>query len=297
MDFQQLTSFYAIVAQKSFTRAANVVHRTQPTLSHQMKALSLELGVELFDRTSREVVLTPAGKRFYRFTQDIIDKFAILRDDLRELSSQRRIRIACAETLAHMVLPSYIRTFMTTHPDVDIRVMSLNPAQSLDMLRTGQLDFVVAMRSMVQTGMDARTWRHGRYMLMVPKGHPLSGNTALTLEEMVRYRLIVPRRNSGLSSRFKFDTKLVERGLVPTLCMEEDSVPLKAEYVRFGFGICFLLVVRETLLLHPDELDFVPMDHIFAPEDVVICSRSREELSPVANELFCALLCDSQRVL
>lgn len=293
MDLDQISNFCAIVEQGNFTRAASLMHLSQSAISRQMQALESKLGCQLFDRSIKSaVVLTAEGELFLRFARSIIAQRTSLCESLDDFARNRkgRVRITCAETLAQIVLPRYVSKYCKENPDVDVRVFSLNPGEALDLLWGGEVDMSVIMGSMAQPGMEAMLWREGRYMLMVPKGHPLTRETAVTLEAVNRYRIMLPHKRGGISARYLFEGKLAEYGMQPNICLESDIVPLKADYVRIGFGICFLLTVAETRQLYPGELDFIPMDHIFPPNNVVICIRSQTALSEPARDFLNCLL-------
>ena len=293
MDMQQLESFCAIVDQGNFTRGATLVHRSQSAVSRQMQGLEAELGTPLFDRSVKAgVVLTHAGERFLLFARTSLSQHHALREVLEDLRSKRRgrVRITCSETLAHLALPPYIRRYGQTHPQVDVRVLPINPGEALEKLREGQVDISIVMRSMVPQGMESCPWREGRYMIMAPKGHPLTRIAQPSLAEVAKHRIILPRPDSHISSRYKFDAKMAECGIIPDICLESDAVPLKAEYVRIGYGVCFLLAVKEARDFYSDEMEFIPMDHIFAPDNVVLCLRAREQLSPPAADFLEMLL-------
>ena len=293
MDLDQITNFCAIVEHGNFTRAASLMHLSQSAISRQMQTLEFTLGCRLFDRSVKSgAVLTAEGELFLRFAKSMIAQRASLRESLDDFIHNRkgRVRITCAETLVHLVLPRYIRKYCEENPDVDVRVLSLNPDEAFDLLRSGEVDMSIRMASTVQPGMEAILWREGHYMLMVPKGHPLTLEKPVTMEAVARYRIMIPHKRGGITARYLFDAKLAEQNLQANICLESDAVPLRTEYVRIGFGICLLLAVAETRQLYPDELDYIPMDHIFPPNDVVICMRSRALLSEPARAFLDCLL-------
>ena len=293
MDLQQIEHFCAIVEQRNFTRAASLVHISQPALSRQVQSLEAELGCMLFDRSVKSAaVLTKEGELFFRFARTALSQQQALRDALTDLKVQRkgRVRISCPETLAQLVLPSYIQHYSNENPNVDVRVLTVNPGEALEMLQEGDVDMAIVMRSMARPGMEVHYWREGRYMLMVAKGHALTREQPVRLESLVRYRMILPHSKSRISARYKFDAKMAESGLVPEICLESDAVPLRGEYARIGFGVCFLLAVEEVRRLYPEDVDFLSMDHLFPPEDVVICTRERGLLSASAEILLALLL-------
>ena len=293
MDMQQLEHFCAIVEHGSFTRAAGIVHMSQSALSRQIQALERELGCALFDRSVKPMpVLTPEGGLFLRFAKATLDKRLALQSELTQVRTKRkgRVRLTSPETLAHLVLPPYVQRYCQANPEVDVRILTRNTSEALSLLRTGEVDLSVILRSKVESGMEAILWRKGRYMLMVPKGHPLTEKKTVSLEDIARYRMILPHANSRISARYKFDAKMAEQGLVPDICLESDTVPLRAEYVRIGFGLCFLQAVEETQGLYPDDIDYIAMDHIFPPEDLMICMRSKSLLSPAARDFLHILL-------
>lgn len=295
MDLLLLKHFCAVLEYGSVTRAAKAVHISQPALSRQMQALEAELDCPLFDRSVKAAVaLTREGELFLHFARTTLAQRRALQADLNEISAKRRGRISITspETLAHVVLPAYIRRYSTDNPDVDIRLLTANSSAALDLLRTGEADMCLLLESKARARPDItyRRWREGNYMLMAPKGHPLVGRELVSIEEVAAYRLIMPHAGSQISSRYKIDALFAEKGIVPNVCLEADSVPLRAEYVRIGFGVSFIFAAEETLRLFPGEVEYINLDHLVSPEVLVIGVRSEKALSPVAGDFLDLLM-------
>src|SRR5689334_20494105 len=136
----RLTVFRAVAAQRSFRRAAEQLYLTQPAVTQQIKALEDLIGLPLFDRSGREVTLTPAGALLLRHA----DKSgAILERAAFELGALKghlsgTLRLAASTTIAQYILPPLVASFLRLHPEVRIELDSSNTESVADAVVTGR---------------------------------------------------------------------------------------------------------------------------------------------------------------
>ena len=142
MELRHLRYFVALAEYLSFTRAAQRVHVTQSTLSHQIRQLEEELGQTLFDRIGRKVVTTEAGELFLGFAtralQEVDHGIATLKPSSRGLTGQ--VRIGTTHTFNIGLIPECVALFLTRHPGVQVRVEELPADQIGERLQARELD-------------------------------------------------------------------------------------------------------------------------------------------------------------
>ena len=133
----QLAAFEAVVQLGGFTRAAEALHMAQPTVSLLVKRLGETLGVVLFESTSRDIRLTPAGTETYRFCQDFFRSLAGFDDHLMDLrlSTVSPLRIAVC-TAAESLAPAMLCGFCERHPELRLMLSVANRLQLLNRLRS-----------------------------------------------------------------------------------------------------------------------------------------------------------------
>ena len=113
MDFKQLEAFITVSKLRSFSKAANAIYLSQPTISSHISSLERELNIQLFDRTSKEVNLTPIGESFLQYANDIIN---IRNNAITDLSNFNNnitgvLNIAASTTPCNSLLPSLVSKF------------------------------------------------------------------------------------------------------------------------------------------------------------------------------------------
>jgi DNA-binding transcriptional LysR family regulator len=143
LDIDALRSFAAVADERSFTRAAQAVSRTQSAVSVQIKNLEGRLGFLLFERTRRTVALTPRGEQLLAYARDIL---RCNDEGVRALTApqaQGRLRLGITEYLAPQQLPGLLQVFVQQHPGVMLEVTTGVTGTLLKLQRAGELDLVV----------------------------------------------------------------------------------------------------------------------------------------------------------
>jgi len=124
MEMAQLEYFSSVVQEKSFSKAADRVFRTQPAVSIAIRRLEEEIGLPLLDRTQKSPVLTEAGQVVYDYAQRILDLRDQVGQAIAELQSLKkgRVRVGANESTSLYLLPELILTFREQHPDVKVEI-------------------------------------------------------------------------------------------------------------------------------------------------------------------------------
>ena len=183
----RLSCFVAVAEELHFGRAAERLHMTQPPLSRQIQQLEGELGVQLIDRTTRNVMLTPAGVAFLPDARRILQ--------LAEGAAQTVKRIPAGDlgtvvvgftaASAHAVLPRLLERAREKLPDVKLELREMVTAVQIEGLMTGELDLGMARPPLNRPGLVSRPLLHEQLIAALPEGHPLAGLTRqLTLNDL-----------------------------------------------------------------------------------------------------------------
>ncbi len=124
IHYKQLRAFVSIVEQGSFSKAAKLLYITQPAISLQIKTLESDLGLTLLERGDREIILTPAGVRFYENAKIILNQYATLDEDLYPFkkTGNSQLRITASTIPGEYLMPKYIKGFKDLYPDLKINM-------------------------------------------------------------------------------------------------------------------------------------------------------------------------------
>ncbi len=288
MDWSQVTGFYYVAKHGSFTRAAETVFKTQSALTHQIKSLETELGCLLFERLGkRSIRLTEAGERFFAFSEEIIQKYNYLIDDLNELKGLKKghLKIAAPFTTLYHLLPIPLENYIRQYPWVELTVLDRAQQNVIRLVKQGGVDFGFILESLVPKELDFKRWKKVETVLLVSKDHPLTKEKQVQIEQLAHYPLIMPPQEAGFSHRKKLDELFSQQGLEYRVVMESSNVELSSLYCEMGLGISFATIVKNLPTMKHRKLAFIPINKYFAPEYIGLVMR-RNIVLPYYKKAF-----------
>lgn len=176
VSLRHLRCFVAVAATGSFTAASSRMFLTQSSLTSTIQHFEEAVGLRLFDRTTRRVLLTEEGARFLPEAEKILKELDAAIGDLKALAQghQGHIRIAAAASVIYRFLAPAIPVFRQSYPDITISVRDGGSAQVEQMLLNGDLDFAVASRHKGYADLDYTPLLQDTYGVMCPADHPLA---------------------------------------------------------------------------------------------------------------------------
>ena len=184
MDINQIKYFLAIVETGGFTKAADSLFISQPSLSVGIKRLERELGVILFERGGRRAVLTPAGQFFLDTAQDILDKYEFALNGLRRFSKQPTLRLGVLRTLRIEDFARMIALFQQDHPNavIELRDGMVNDLHLWQ--EKGEVDLIVTELSNPDDSDFSLALFQQDFLLAVPKDHPFAAKEQVSLMDL-----------------------------------------------------------------------------------------------------------------
>ena len=187
MDFTELHVFLTVAAERSFSRAAVKLHRTQPAVSQAVRRLEDELGERLFDRSSKQGTLTEAGRVLREYAQRLMRLSEEAELAVRELRDLRRGRVLVGanEAGVHALLPLIAR-FRQGHPQIQVDVRRVPSRQVGVEVMQGSLDFGVITFQPAERGLQTLTIGPDELVMLVHPQHPLAARQEVTMAEFGR---------------------------------------------------------------------------------------------------------------
>src|SRR6185503_19976577 len=185
MDLTALRIFLTVAEERSFSRAAARVHRTQPAVSQAVRRLEVDLGEELFDRSSKSGVLTDAGRILQNYGQRLVRLAEEAESAMRELRDLRRGRvlIGANEAAIHTLLPLMAK-FRQRVPDIAVDVRRVPARQIAVEVQQGSLDFGALTFRPSESGLLELSVGSDELVLLVPPAHPLATRRQVTMEDV-----------------------------------------------------------------------------------------------------------------
>src|SRR2546421_2216044 len=185
MDIAALRMLLAVAQERSCSRAAAKVHRTQPAVSQAVRRLEAELGEQLFDRSSKHGTLTEAGRVLQNYGQRLVRLAEESESAVRELRDLRRGRvlIGANEAAVHTLLP-VIAGFRARYPDIAADVRRVPARQIAVEVQQGSLDFGALTFRPPEAGLLEVPVGSDELVLLVPPSHPLAKRRQVSMEDV-----------------------------------------------------------------------------------------------------------------
>ena len=247
VTLRQLQVFEAIYRLGSFTRAAEELFLTQPTLSTQIRKLTDTIGVPLLEHVGRNVQPTEAGDDVYHACRSIFETLISLDTDIANLKGLKsgRLRL-CVVTTAKYLAPEMLGKFSRDFPGVDLVLKVTNREKVIERMQAN-VDDLYIMGQVPSNSIDVQTYAFSPnpLVVMAPPNHPLVGKKNIPLEAFLDEPFIIREPGSGIRDA---TLKLFEsRGLTPKIKMELSSNEAIKYAVVSGLGLSVLSLHTITL--------------------------------------------------
>lgn len=187
MTLQQLRCFTAVAKNLNFRRAAEQLYISQPAVSHQIRTLEAELGVPLFQRVQRHILLTEAGRNFYSDAVDILDRVEFAQQRARRAAvSGPTLHIGCESSIQLYRLPQIYELYRRMCPEVFVSNTEVTHTERRALLMSGQLDAAFMSRISVSAtvGLSYATLFEGRFCCVLPAGHRLADQPEVSARDL-----------------------------------------------------------------------------------------------------------------
>ncbi|MBD0263270.1 MAG: LysR family transcriptional regulator [Tolypothrix sp. Co-bin9] len=237
MDLYQIKYFLTVVEAGGFTKAAERLFISQPSLSVGIKKLEQELGVTLFERGGRRAILTHPGKHFLEKAQAILHEYESALSELKNFQKQENLKIGVLRTIRIDNLSRLIATFREKYPSVALQLCDGNLEELRTWLELGEIDLAITVLGNNEDSKTSVSLFQQRRLLAVPKTHPLAEKETITLGELdgVPY---IERINCELwgESRKWFESE----GIQPHVVYKADHEEWVVSLVSAGLGVTIM---------------------------------------------------------
>ncbi|WP_395458225.1 LysR substrate-binding domain-containing protein [Azospirillum melinis] len=287
MTLEQLRIFATVAEMLHFTRAAEVLHLSQPAVSAAIAALEAEHGLRLFDRIGRRVELTAAGDLLHAQARAILAKVEEAGTMLAELSGLSRgaLRLAASQTVGnHWLAPRLLR-FAEAYPGIRVDLSIGNTEQVAEAVRDGRAELGIAEGAVTDSALVSEPIEGDRLRLVVGAAHPWAGLGRVGREEMAAGRWI--QREPGSGTRALFEAAMRGVGLVPealdvAMTLPGGGVIRAALLAGVGASVLSDLIVAEDLAAGR----IVALDGLDLPARPFHLLRHRDRYRSIAERAF-----------
>jgi DNA-binding transcriptional LysR family regulator len=281
MDFDQLETFLEVARHTSFSRAAEKRFRTQPAISSQIRALEEEVGARLFDRSGGKVALTAPGKVFQKYAEEALAARKTVIASLAEMERVPRgeIVVGANEATCLHILPEVFAEFKKLYPSVGVHISRLERAKILESVIDNSVDFGVVSTPVDDKRLTVVSIHRDELVIIAPPRHPLSRMKEVTVADVVRFPLLLPKVGR---TRDTIEKLFDERQLKARISMELDSSEVLKRFVAADVGIGFIARSNVIEDVKAGALAAIPLADASIRRELALVFRKDKALSRAA---------------
>jgi DNA-binding transcriptional LysR family regulator len=284
ITLRQLHGFRMVAELGSFTRAAQRLQIAQPALSLLVRDLESELNLRLFDRTTRKVELTVAGREFLQSVDKLMLDFDQAIKTAQDWSDRKRGRfvVAAPPFLASMILPGAIAEYKSAFPTIDVRLVDAQTDVIVEKVRSGAADFGVGTFAEAEEGIRRDLLFKDTLMAWGASQYTSMRQSRIAWKDLRNAPLITLTRESGI--RVLMDQAFAKIGLSVRPAYEVSHITTAIMLVEAGLGIAILPAYTWGFAKTFDGIAAKPLLEPVVGREVVIARSSTRSLSPAAEE-------------
>ncbi|WML90206.1 selenium metabolism-associated LysR family transcriptional regulator [Thiothrix lacustris] len=263
MADRRLQVFHAVARLLSFTKAAEVLHMTQPAVTFQIRQLEDQFDTRLFDRTHNRVSLTEAGKITFEYSERIFEQYSEMENAIREMTNDisGSLTIGASTTISEYMLPSLLGEFNSKNPDVRLRLRVSNTEGIVSMVENNVIDLGVVEGMVNNKNLLVEVCRQDELVLIVPPTHALASKSAIKMKDVLEYPFIC--REEGSGTREVVLDYLYALGMdkhAMNACLELGSPEAVKGAVEAGMGVSIVSSASIGKELRLGSLVAIPLD-------------------------------------
>ncbi|MGO3886950.1 MAG: LysR family transcriptional regulator [Mycetocola sp.] len=296
MELRQLRYFMAVADELHFGRAAERLHMSQPPLSVQVARLEQELGVALFQRTTRRVTLTPAGVHLKERASELDDLMGRIHSDMQEFADgvNGHLTVGFVSSANYTVLPGVVRLFRAHRPQVTVRMVPLTSGEQLEGLRDGSLDVAIIRDEVPRDIPDEPPIRaevvfEERLVACLPVAHPLAERNEVTAAEIALVPMVSYPASLMPGYVQRVADVFADSDAVPTVAEEVVHQETALSFVAAGVGTSIL--PESVRQMAPPSVAVVPLAG--SPTTRLLAARSTRSGNGAILDAFISCLHDA----
>lgn len=285
MDINQLEVLIAVAREKSFSRAAEVLGRTQPAVSQAIRRLEMEIGEKLFDRSSKDGTLTSSGEVLVDYARQMLNLRHAANTALREMKNLQngKVTISANEHTVFYLLP-VIEEFRRQHPTIKIEVQRGVASRIPDQITAREAELGVISFKPTDASLRSVSVMNDELMLIVAPNHRLAGKQSVSVRELGQETFIAhnapsPYRQKVIETFAKFDTKL-------HISVELPSLEAIKRMVETGIGVALVPKLSAAAEVASGQICGLSVKEMKLERKLNIVYRKNSVLSHAAQEFL-----------
>ena len=276
-DFVSIRLAVLCAQTGSLTTAARQCNLVLPAASRRLKELESATGCQLFDRHSRGLSMTPAGRIFMRRGLTLLQEMEGLASELADMHQgiARHLRLFAGTAAINQFLPSLMATYTRLHPEVQIDLEEQGSEHVVQALREGRADVGVFVEGPDTDGLDVKDFRKDELVLILPRHHALSGKSPLAFADALDESWV--SLNPGAALLQQQQSAAMAAGRIFKLRMQVRSFDAVGHMVASGLGIALLPKLASLPIVRAMQLSWRPLQDDWARRRLKVGIRSEAD--------------------
>ena len=245
MELDQLRYFLKVAERGSFTRASEDLLISQPALSRSIQKLEDELGQPVFERKTRSVSLTDAGKLLQARAQEVLAILADTKAAITDDGQSGRVRVAAIPTIAPFLLPEVLRTFSQQYPQAILTVQENTTDNLVRSCTQGEIDLAIVALPIADRHLEVEALFDEELFLVFPPDHPLAGKDKIRLNDVKQYPFVLLDEAHCLSDNIVSFCR--QRSFQPVAVERTSQLAMVQELVSLSHGVSLIPAMARNL--------------------------------------------------
>lgn len=287
MDFKQIEAFINVAKHKSFSKAANSIFLSQPAISSHIASLEKDLHIQLFDRTSKEVILTPAGESFLKYAIDILNT----RDKaVNYLSSFNDtvggiLFLAASTTPCNTIVPQLIKEFHSKYPNVLFNVAELNSGRIIENIT--KFDTELGIIGEYVNDEKIKCYKLIEDELVVISSPALELPDEISIKALMKNSFILREKNSATRKTFE---EILHKSKIDVstlnVCYDVNSLDTLFQFVKSGLGVSVVSSQVCNDYISNGYIKKSKIKDVTLERNIYLATSSKRTLTPTAKAFF-----------
>lgn len=248
MTLRHIRIFITVYREMNITKAAGILHMTQPAVTRAIQEIEFHYGVQLFERLNHKLYRTKLSDELFSYALHIMDSFELMEKKINVQDQFELLRIGSSITLGNCLMPEAVCQMQKKYPSIQFKVTVSNGDSLRKALLNNQIDLAFIEGSFPSEYLFMEPFTKDHLVLIMPPGHPLSQKNKIYLKDLPSYPLLL--REKGSAGRNFLDHIFESRDIILNPIWESSSTQALSKAVGAGLGISLLpeQLVKEDIL-------------------------------------------------
>lgn len=295
ITFRQLRLFLALAQTESVTKAARMMHITQPTASMQLKEMTENIGFPLFEVISKKIHLTALGKEFAKTAREMTAQWETFEQHVTQVKGLTKgtLKVAVVSTAKYFI-PKLLGSFCSKYPEVDISLEVLNRDGVIKRVEENSDDLYVMSKPPLHIDLEDQILMPNPLCMIACKGHPLSLKKNLRLQDLKHERFIL--RELGSGTRMSTDIHFKQKKFTPQLLLELGSNEAIKKAVASHLGVAIISIHALDQFDYDNEISVLKLQDFPINSQWHLVYLKGKQLSPIAKAFYDHVLRESKSI-